>query len=265
MIPAQWPRMVLAELRKILTRGSGQAGLLVALLVGVLPVLVLISLKGGQAQVTTGGNPSLFTFEVATGLGWALRARNFFILPLILLMVIAQLVAGEWGERTLRALVLRPVPRASVLLAKLTAAQIYAVFTLAITFVTAMAVSAPFLGWDDSLGPVALGYVASALSDLGLLAIGLFISTLYPSVPGVIVGTVLLLVADLAARGLLKVSSAFGASWAGSLIPWLPGTALSSWEGYTSQWEPQAFASLLGLIALFGAGAILRFQRSDIP
>lgn len=266
-MPAQWPRMVLAELRKIFTRGSGQAGLIVALLVGVVPVLVLLALQDGRASVDTNGQSaqSLISYEVATALGWALRARNFFILPLILLMVIAQLLAGEWAERNLRALLLRPVPRWSVLAAKLAAAQLYAALTLVITYIAAMAVAAPFLGWTDPITRVSLGYLASGLSDLGLLSIGLFVSTIYPSVPGVIVGTVLLLVADLAARGGMKVAGAFGATWADPIAAWLPGTALAAWEGHSSAWDPRAFASLVALIALFSLAAGLRFQKSDVP
>lgn len=273
--PAWFARLVQAELRKVLTRASGLVGLGVAAVVGALPVLVIWGfvrqmgpvedeLANPMAQQVSGWlNPDL-----GLALGVVLTARNFFVLPMILLMVVAQLVAGEWGDRTLAALLVRPVPRWAVLWAKITAGALYAAATVGITLGVALGLGLPALGMPEDqarLGTTLLGFAATLLSDIGLIAIGALVSTFSRSVVGVVVGTALVLLGDLVARGLLRAWDFLGLGETGWLAALLPGRALAAWEGWSGGWEPGAFGGL-GLLILVCSGlATWRFGRQDVP
>lgn len=267
MIPAQLPHMIAAELRKILTRGTGQLGLVVAVLVGIAPVVLLNLIRDAQGGMTVNNTPmsQMLAFEVYTALSWALTGRNFFVMPLILLTLTAQLVAGEWGDRTLRALVLRPVPRWSVLFAKLSALTIYAGLTLLLTASVAALGGLATLERTADINPAVLGFAATWLTDLGLICIGILVSTIVPSVSGVIVGTILFLMADMALRLLLKGAAFFGLGWAEVAGSFLPGTSLAAWEGYAGGWDTRAFAGLVLLVVTCALLGGLRFERRDIP
>lgn len=261
-----FPTMVAAELRKVLSRASGQAGLAVAALVAVGAVIALRqALDMTDASVNGQMVADIVAPEADRALRWALGARNFFVLPLILLMVTAQLMAGELADRTLRAALVRPVSRGAVLAAKAAAAAIYSAMTLLITGGIAAALGAALFQVEDPLGPVVMGYGVSFLSDLGLIAVGLLLSVLMRSVVGVVVGTALFLMGDMAIRGALKLAGIFGAEGAGRLEPFLPGNALAAWEGYDgAAWDPQAFIGLAVLILGCAALAWLRFERADV-
>lgn len=276
MIPRNFLRMVGAELRKVLSRSSGLLGLGVAVLVGVLPVLLVwaftrqLDLRlGGDAanpmaqQVSGWLNPDL-----GLALGAVLTARNFFVLPLILLMVVAQLVAGEWGDRTLGALLVRPVPRWSVLWAKIAAVALYAALTLALTLLAALGLGLSTLGLPEDtarLGQVLVGFGATLLSDLGLIAIGVLVSTASRSVVGVVVGTTLTLFIELVLRGILRGWAALGLGDTEALTALMPGRALAVWEGWSGGWDGRGFVGLALLFAACAGLATWRFGRQDVP
>ncbi len=260
-----FPGMVRAELRKVLSRASGQAGLAVAALVAVGAVLALWK-TAGMTEASVNGQlmADIAAPELGRALRWALAARNFFVLPLILLMVTAQLMAGELSDRTLRALLVRPVARSAVLAAKACAAAIYAMLTLLITGAVAAAAGVLLFRVEEPLGPVLLGYAVSFFSDLGLIAVGLLLSVLMRSVVGVVVGTVLFLMGDAAMRGVLKLAGVLGIEGAARLEVFLPGSALAAWQGYDGGWEPRAFVGLALLIIGCAVLAWLRFERADV-
>ncbi len=260
-----FPAMVGAELRKLLTRASGLSGLAVSALVAV-GAVVALQQAGQMTEASVNSQPiaQYVQLDAVTALGWALYARNFFVLPLILLMVTGQLMAGEWAGRTLRALLVRPVSRGSLLGAKFAAVAIYSAMTLLITGLLTLVGAVAIFQIDQPLGPVAQGFAVSWLSDLGLIALGLVLSVLLRSVVGVVVGCALFLMGDMAIRGAIKVMAFFGAEGPAAIVPFLPGNALSAWEGYQSGWDPQAFVGLAVLTIGCMMVAWLRFVQSDV-
>jgi ABC-type transport system involved in multi-copper enzyme maturation permease subunit len=190
-----------------------------------------------------------------------LKARNFFVLPLFLVMVSAQLVAEERANFTLRALLSLPNARWKVLLAKYTALLTLA----AISIAGSLGIGGPLcfvfvegprelVAWQG----VALGWVASLPSDAGLIALTLLVSTFSSSVAGVLVGVILGLMADLALQGLLKIAGMLNLFPTEQLLAVLPGRALAAWEGYADGWDPWAFLGL-GLLTL-GCLAVATFR-----
>lgn len=275
-MPRQLPAMVVAEVRKVFTRGSAMAALVVALVVGLGAVLVMWKIEG-----MTEGGPSVNGTPVsqmvsASGIdvaGGALWARNFFVLPLFLLLAGASAVGGELGDRTLRELVVRPVPRWSVLVAKLLALALLSATTLVLTLVPSLALGTALFGLApadagiDTPTVTALlgGYAASFLSDIGLLTIVSAVSLVVPSVGGTVVAVALVLLVDLAIRGLLSLLSTFGVAEAAQLQPWTLGNALACWEGWKDGWDVAQFGALGAFVVVAVAFAVARFHRMDVP
>ncbi len=264
-------RMIRAELRKILTRGSGWAGLIISALIplGVLGVLywAKTQMGGGDSGLTVNNSPvsQMLALEVQTSLSWALTVRNLYVLKLILLMVTGQLVAGEWNERTLRSLLVRPVPRWSVLTAKALAVWIYAALCTLVTLVLALAPALLLLDFELEIDQVCLAFLVSWAADAAIISIGVLVSTIFPSVVGVVVGTVLFVMFEMLLRGMLKAAGFFGVTFADSMLPWMPGNALDSWQGHADGWDERALGGLAVLVAVTFALALFRFQRTDVP
>ena len=257
-MPMHLHRMVGAELKKILTRFSGWAGIALSMVIPLLVVAALLWVRSqttGEDGMMVNNNPvsQMVKFEVFTVLDWSLSVRNFLVLPLMLLMIMAQLVAGEWKERTLRSLLVRPVPRWSVLLAKFLAVQIYSALCLLLTWVLAFAPAIALFDFELEIADVSLGFLASWGTDTGFIAVGMLVSTIFPSVVGVVVGTAMAWGFELAIRGGLKAASFFGVTEADTILPWMPGNALDAWQGFGTGWDERAFGGLAILVALSAA------------
>ncbi len=274
-MPRQFPAMIAAEIRKVFTRGSALAALIVALVVGLGAVAVLWKVQGmAEGGPSVNGTP-VSQIVNASGIdaaGGALWARNFFVLPLFLLLAGASAVGGELGDRTLRELVVRPVPRWSVLAAKLVALSLLSAVSLVLTLVPSLGLGTLIFGLSaegavdgPTVGALLGGYAASFLSDVGLLAIVSAVSLVVPSVGGTVVAVALVLLVDLAIRGLLSLLGMLGVEGAAKVEPWTLGNALACWEGWKDGWDLAQFGALAAFVAGSLAFAIARFHRMDVP
>ncbi len=265
--------MVRAEARAIYGRGSARMAVVVALLCGLVVALAmqwLFSRAGmGDVDAQINGNPISQMVEFSAGAvgGWALRLRNFFVLPLVLLLATAGSVAGELGDQTLREALVRPVPRWSVLAAKFVVLASLALLTQVLTLAPALSAGMAFFGAEGptAVDDVLLGYAASWLSDLGLIAIGMLVSTFVRSVGAVVVGTMLVLMADMGIRAVLQGMIWMGATGAEAIQRAMPGNALACWEGFTGDWDPAAFVGMVVILGLALAATGWRFSRLDVP
>ncbi|MDP2307239.1 MAG: ABC transporter permease subunit [Pseudomonadota bacterium] len=281
MIPRHFPRMVLAEIRKVFTQGSAIAALSIALVVGIGAVAGYAWVQSFDESGPSFNGTPVSQIVIASGIetaGKALWARNFFVLPLFLLLASASSVGGELADRTLRELVVRPVPRWSILAAKLVALSTLSAATLVVTLVPSLGAGTALFGLTSEgasalgaplgapgVGALLGGYAASFLSDVGLICIATAASLVVPSVGGTVVGVALLLMADLALWGLLKLLGAFGVAEAAAVIPWTLGNALGGWKGWQEGWEPAQFGALAVFVAVSLTFAIARFHRMDVP
>lgn len=269
MSPAHLLGMIRVESRAVLTRGAGLAALVVGLLVGVGAVLVAKAVQGMAVQVTDANGLAQQAFSQFNGVesgAWALRARNFFVLPLFLLLVTGSTLSGELADHTLREQLVRPVPRWAVLLAKLSALMVLSAATLALTGLPAVLGGTALFGAGEGHGRLALGYLASLASDLGLVSLGLLVGTFVRGAGGVVVAVIGLLMADLAARGAFKLASMVLNQVAlGEAAAWLPGAALAAWEGWRDGFEWGPFGGLTLLIGLCLGGTLWRLHRMDVP
>lgn len=269
MTPAHFWRLVLAELRAIFGRWSGRAALVLAVLVPVVASLAMRAVLDQADEAVINGLParSLVDMSWRGVLDWSLTGRNFFVLPLLLVLSTASSFTGEQADNTLREAMLRPVPRWSLLSAKLVSLALLSLSTLGLTWMLGAAGGLAVAGGESSIGAVSLAFLACWACDVGLLCLTLLVATLLRSVGLVVVGVALLLILDWAAGMLLSLLSSFGQEWAATLTQLRPGFGLNAWGGWNqaSGYDGQQWLTL-GIVVIVGfGGALVRFQRMDVP
>lgn len=276
-MPRQLPAMIRVELLKVFTQWSGIGAVLMAGLVPLATLGVLYIFGGSSVSSTVQGQAvtSMIHFDVVGATGWALYARNFIILPLMLILATGASVAGEQADRTLRELVVRPVPRWSILVAKQVSLWALSVVTLVVT----MAVSVG-LGWiifgapsvdpavaegEESLIRVLLAFAVCFFSDVALIALATAFSTVVRSVGGVVVSLALVLLTDRALWAFLSLLEFFKVEWAPTAVQFTLVSVLGAWSHWADAYVPIQFVECFALVAAAWALSIARFARTDVP
>jgi len=275
-MPAHFFAMVVAELRTVFARGSGLGAVIVSLIIGVLTTAVMfwVYSNAGDAQINGGSIDGFVQFSGPHCAGWALTARNFLILPLLLLLATGGTLAGELGDSTLREILVRPVSRWSVLLAKLAALMTLSAVCLLATLIPSLVGGAALFGMEGPTVDLLLGYAATLGTDLGIISFGLLASTVVRSVGGVVVSVILLLIFDGGARlllwgreKLLDMMRATQGDYTEAAVHYsqlLPGAALDCWKGWTDGWAWEPFVGLSVLVTICLTVTVVRFSRMDI-
>ncbi len=275
-MPAHFLAMVIAELRAVFARGSGLGAVVISLVIGVLTCAVMfwVHSNAGDAQINGGSIDGFVQFSGPNCAGWALTARNFLLLPLLLLLATGSTLAGELSDSTLREVLVRPVSRFSVLLAKLLALMTLSAVSLLATLIPSLVGGGALFGMEGPTVDLLLGYAASLGTDLGIISFGLLASTLVRSVGGVVVSVILLLIFDGGARvmlwgreKLLDMMRATQGDYTEATVHYsqlLPGAALDCWKGWTDGWAWEPFAGLAVLVAVCLTVTLVRFSRMDI-
>jgi ABC-2 type transport system permease protein len=276
MVPSNLIAMIWAELQVVFRRGSGLGAMAVSVLIGLLAVLLMHWSQTNVGATEVNGAPigEMISYSGADCAGWALSGRNFFVLPLLLLFATGSSIAGELQDRSMREVLVRPIPRWSVLLAKLVALVGLSATTLILALLPSLLLGVVRFGAAGPMVDVLLGYAASLGTDLGIIAFGFVASTLVRSVGGVIVSVILLLMVDTVARLMLwlyKTVLGFAQQSLGTAaeaVPdyglYLPGAALDCWKGWSTGWAWEPFVGLALLIVISFSAALFRFQRMDI-
>ena len=221
--------MIGVELVKMLRRP--RTWLIVAMLVA-LPTLVAVLLAVTDLGPQPGTGPPFLSAVLTDGTLFPLAALGV-VLPLFLPIAVAVLggdaIAGETQSGTLRYLLVRPVGRTQLLLAKLVTVVAFVLLAVLVVAAVSYVEGRLLLGQSPTPGTVsvsgssltqqqllgrtalALGYVV--VSMLGVAAVALFLSTLTSSSIAAALGTVGLLIASTVLLGL---------DAAGALHPYLP-------------------------------------------
>ncbi len=182
--------MLVVELSKLLRRP--RTWITIALLAG-LPVVVGVFLRTSGIGPRPGEGPALLSDVLNNGVLFPVAALALILpifLPVATAVIVGDSIAGEANAGTLRYLLVRPVPRARLLVAKLVTVVVFVL--LAVVVVAAIgyvaggilfglepvtSVSGSTLSTQDVAlrTLVAIGYIT--LSMLGLAAIAVFAST----------------------------------------------------------------------------------------
>ena len=268
--------MIRVELLKLVRRP--RTWVIIAMLIA-LPTLVAILLAITDLAPRPGEGPPFLSAVLNDGTLFPLAALGV-VLPLFLPIAVAVLggdaIAGETQTGTLRYLLVRPVGRTHLLLAKLVTVVAFVVLAVLVVSAVSYVEGRLLLGQAPATGTVslsgstltqqeltfrtalALAYVIICM--LGVAAVALFLSTLTTSSIGAALGTVGLLIASTVLLGL---------DAAQSLHPFLP---TRHWLAFVDLfrdpilWDDLVSGLLvqLGYLLVFGLAAWASFSTKDI-
>jgi ABC-2 type transport system permease protein len=267
--------MIGVELRKLARRPRTWVS--IALLCG-LPALVAVFLAATGIGPGPGEEPAFLSAVLSNGALFPAAALAIVLplfLPVAVAVVAGDAVAGEAAGGTLRYLLLRPVGRTRLLVAKLVSMVVYVLAAVVLVAVTAYAIGVTLFPAEPtavtSVSGVAMsttsftmrivaavGYVA--VSMLGVGAIALFLSTLTDSALGATLGALAALVAS---QVLVTLDAAAAVS------PYLPTRYWLAWIDLFR--EPIPWRDVqrgLGIqvvyVAVFLAAAWANFATRDV-
>jgi ABC-2 type transport system permease protein len=234
--------MITVELRKLFRRPRTWISVF---LLCLLPAIVAVFLAVTGVAPRPGEGPTLLSAVLANGQLYPAAALGIVLpvfLPLAVAVVAGESIAGEANVGMLRYLLLRPVPRTRLLVAKLITLVVYtllAVVSVAVTgyvvgllvigkaATVATTVTTPTLsvsGTPLSTGELALRVGLMMLyvgwSMLGVASVSLFLSTVSDSALGAALGGIAVLVASTVLVGL---------DAADSINAWLPTRYWLAW------------------------------------
>jgi ABC-2 type transport system permease protein len=268
--------MIVVELIKMICRP--RTWLIIGMLVA-LPTLVAILLAVTDLAPRPGTGPPFLSAVLSDGTLFPLAALGV-VLPLLLPIAVAVLggdaIAGESQTGTLRYLLVRPVGRTHLLLAKLATVVAFVLLAVLVVAAVSYAEGRLLLGRAPATGTVslsgstlsqeelswrtalALGYVIICM--LGVAAIALFFSTLTRSGIGAALGTIGVLVASTVLLGL---------DAAGGLHPFL---LTRYWLAFVDLFRDpilwrdvvRGLAVQLGYLTVFTLAAWANFGTKDI-
>ncbi|CAB4630593.1 unannotated protein [freshwater metagenome] len=265
--------LMLSELRVMFTRRRTWAMLAA---IAMIPILLATAVYLSADQIAPGEGPPFLDRVTQNGLFTGFTAMLLampLFLPLTMSVVSGDTIAGEAGLGTLRYLLIAPVGRARLLVVKYLATLVFALvgtFVLMIAGAIIGAILFPvgpvtLLSGDviqipEALGRMAIVALYTTVSMMGMLALGLFISTLTTIPVGAMTGVLV-------------------ASGVSQILDNLPQLAwLHEWL-FTHYWldfadilrQPIELGSLganvilqLGYVAVFGALAYGRLASKDI-
>jgi ABC-2 type transport system permease protein len=223
--------VILVELQKLVRSRRTWATIL---LIDALPTLVGVLLAITDLGPRPGEGPAFLSAVLTDGALFPLAALAIVLplfLPIAVSVTAGEAIAGEAQQGTLRYLLVRPVGRTRLLVAKLVSVMVFVVLTVLVVAATAYVVGTLLLGNGDTTTAgvtsvsgstlttpelvertlLALGY--AMLCMLGVAAIALFLSTAVSSPLGAALGTMGVLVASTL---LLTIDAAH------ALQPYLP-------------------------------------------
>lgn len=267
--------MIRAELRKLIL--SPRVWVTIGLL-DALPTLVAILLAVTDLGPSPGTGPAFLSAVLSNGKLYPLAAIGI-VLPLFLPAAVAVMagesIAGEAQGGTLRYLLIRPVGRTRLLVAKLVAIMGFVVLAVLLVAITAYVVGSLLLGHQS--GGVtsvsgsaltahqvewrtALSLTYAVLSMLGVAAIALFLSTVTETPMAAAMGALAFLIASTL---LLTLDSA------SALQPYLP---TRYWLSFVDlfrdpiQWRDVVRGTLVqgSYVVVFLGAAWANFTTKDI-
>ena len=182
--------------------------------IDALPVLVAVLLALTDIGPRPGSGPAFLSAVLTDGSLYPLAAMAM-ILPLFLPAAVAvtagDSIAGEAQQGTLRYVLVRPVGRTRLLVAKLVSVMAFVLLTLVVVAATAFVLGLVLLGNGDSatvtttfsgttlsttelVERTGLALLYALLSMLGVAAVALFLSTIVRSPLAAAMGTLALLI-----------------------------------------------------------------------
>ncbi len=204
--------MIGVELRKLLH--SRRTWITIAL-IDALPTLVAVLLSITDLGPRPGTGPAFLSAVLTDGTLYPLAAVAIVLplfLPAAVAVVAGEAIAGEAQSGTLRYVLIRPVGRTRLLVAKLISIMTFVILTVLVVAVTAYVLGVLLLGDQQGAATVTvsgsslttqqvivrtgLALAYAMLSMLGVAAIALFLSTVVETPLAAALGTIGVLIAS---------------------------------------------------------------------
>ena len=210
--------MIAVELRKLV---RSRRTWVTILLINTLPTLVAVLLALTDLGPRPGTGPAFLSAVLTDGTLFPLAAIAMIVplfLPIAVAIVAGEAIAGEAQAGTLRYVLIRPVGRTQLLVAKLVSVMAFVLLAVIVVAATAYLTGSLLLGQEEiaaSAGGTAsnsvsgtslstqelllrtlLALVYAMLSMLGVAAIALFLSTVVESPLAAALGTLAVLIAS---------------------------------------------------------------------
>ena len=265
--------MIVVELRKLVRRP--RTWVMIALLC-LLPSIVAVFLKTSGVAPRPGTGPAFLTAVLQNGALFPAAALAIVLplfLPVAVALIAGDAVAGEAAAGTLRYLLVRPVGRTRLLVAKLVSVVAFCVLAVAAVSISAYvvgtqlfgtapvaSVSGPELTTTQASTRTVLAVLYVGWCMLGVAAVALFLSTVTDSPLAAALGAIALLVTS----GVLV-----GLDAAAAVQPYLP---TRYWLAFVDLFrEPIATRDLVRgtllqavYVAVFLGGAWANFTTKDV-
>ncbi len=265
--------MIAVELRKLLRQPRTWVSIA---LLALLPTIVAVFLAVSDVAPRPGTGPAFLSAVLENGALYPAAALAIVLplfLPVAVAVVAGDAIAGEAQAGTLRYLLVRPVGRTRLLIAKLVSVMAYALLAVVVVAVTGYAVGTQLFGsgplpsvsgTELSTGAATLRTVLAVLyvgwSMLGVAAVALFLSTVTDSPLAAALGAIALLVTS----GVLV-----GLEASASVQPYLP---TRYWLAFVDLFRDPVLTrdlvrgtALQGVyIAVFLAAAWANFTTKDV-
>ncbi|RYV51661.1 ABC transporter permease [Pengzhenrongella frigida] len=268
-----WGRLVRSELRLVFGRRRNQALLAglaaVPLLLGLVLFVTRDSALAGQGPGFVGRVTGNGLFLVVAALIMCLP----FLLPLTIGIATGEAIAGEASSGTLRYLLAVPVSRTRLLAVKAVATMTFVAAAVLAIGLVALAVGAAFFGLTDvtllsgTTIPLADGVLRVAgvaayvtLSLTGLVAVGLFFSTLTEVPVGAMAATVIVAIVSAVLDTLPQLAAIHPALLTHHWLDFAEFLRVEvDWGVLSSGMAVQA-----AWVAIFGSLAWSRFVTADV-
>ena len=266
--------MIVVELRKMLRRPRTWV---MVLLLCLLPTVVAVFLKTSDVAPRPGTGPAFLSAVLQNGALFPAAALAIVLplfLPVAVSLIAGDAVAGEAQAGTLRYLLVRPVGRTRLLVAKLVSVIAFCLLAVAAVSTSAYVVGTQLFGTQPSVaslsGPdlttreattrTVLAILYVGWSMLGVAAVALFLSTITDSPLAASLGAIAMLITS----GVLV-----GLDAASSVQPYLP---TRYWLAFVDLFrQPVAYRDLVRgtalqavYIGVFLAGAWANFTTKDV-
>ena len=254
-----------AEWNVLVRRPTGRLALLVGSFLPMIVTIFYCTLQDSDVQFNNKSVSELLSFSGPDAAAKGLYARHFFVMPLFLIALVGQSVAGERINHMLRERAVRPVSRDRLFLAKLWSLLCISLVTLLVGSVGSLLVATPWLGasgpWLDFLGSVGL----SVLTDFSIIVVAFLIAIWVRSSTMVVISGLMLLGLDGVFRLGLSGLGVLGVSWAPTAHQMMWGSGLGIWGNTGSNWSWISLGALAGWTLSAFLLARQRWNRLDLP
>ena len=206
--------------------------------------------------------------DISTIAGKSLWGRNFYIIPLLLIFIAAD-ISTLRNQKLLREMLCQPVTRKEIYIYKMFFLSLLSLLSLICTVVPTIAISSFYLeewgAWKDLLGGVVLCWIA----DIAVFGIVFATSSILKLTTsgGTTLLVIFLLIIERLVSGMIYLQITLNQSTRelGEFIyKLMPSSALNCWSQWSSEWDGFTIAYLFTLTCVIHVISIFSFDRENI-